>query len=121
MALLIGMAGLAEAAWATMIGLLCIGTFIVAVLAMIALVFRSRIAAAVSLMVDLVVAWFLYHWEAFKAGSNDDPDWQSLLSTWRNAAGWWIAVSVAAVICALWIFWKPRRQKGTSRIIDPNN
>src|SRR6267142_7214418 len=56
---LFGMAGLAEAAWAGMIVTLWFGTFVVAVLALVALVFRSRIAAVACLLVDVVGAFFL--------------------------------------------------------------
>jgi hypothetical protein len=104
MAPLLGMMGFAEGLWHQMIGLLCVGTFVVAVLAVIALVFRSRIAAIASLVVDFFVTLIFVPWEAFLASPNGDSDWQDIIRSWRTVACWWVGVSVAALLSALWSF-----------------
>jgi hypothetical protein len=104
------MAGLAEAAWQAMICLLWIGILLVGVLIWVSLGLRSRIAAACSLIVDLMLLWFFMPWEAFSATSNDDPDWQHWLGVWRIAATTWAVVSVAAIVSAIWTFLRNDRQ-----------
>lgn len=63
------MVGFAEGLWSQMIGMLTIGTLIVAVLSVAALQLRSRWLALLAVLIDLVVAWAFWPWEAFSAPS----------------------------------------------------
>ncbi len=101
---LLGMVGFGEGLWTQMIGELCLGTFIVAVLTLVALVRRSHALAVAALLVNVVVALLYFPWQAFYVASSDDTDWQSLLTAWQIAATWWAGVSIAAVTITLWLF-----------------
>jgi hypothetical protein len=107
---LFGMVGFAEGEWAMMILELWLGTIIVAVLALTALVLRSINFGTAALMfgntalvVDLIVALVYVPWHAFLAAPGDDTDWHSLLRAWRSAATVWVVVSVAAWVILLWV------------------
>jgi hypothetical protein len=107
-----GMAGFAEGVWTQMIGELWLGTIIIAVLSLTALVRRSIRYAAAALVVDVVVALLYFPWMAFFAVTNDDTDWQSVLSVWRTATTAWVGISIAAGGVTLWLLgWSSRRRE----------
>jgi hypothetical protein len=109
---LFGMVGFAEGLWSQMIAELWLGTYLVAALGLFAVVRQSRALAAAALVVTVAVALFYCPWQAFFAASNDDPDWQSLLSAWRTAATGWVVVSVAAGANMLsLVVWHSRRSR----------
>jgi hypothetical protein len=87
-----------------MIGELGLGTFVVAILGLITLAFRSRIAAITSLVLTLLLGLLYFPWQAFAAATNDDPDWQSILSSWRFFAGCWVGVCILAILSTFWAF-----------------
>src|SRR5579872_919976 len=104
------MVGFAEGIELQMILEVWIGTIIIAVLALTALVLRSiKFGSAAlkfgiaALVVDVLVALGYSPWFAFFAATGDDPDWHSLLRAWRTAAKWWVVVSVAAGVILLWV------------------
>lgn len=60
-----GLAGLAEAALAEVMGVMCLGVFLATVCAFLGLVFRWRVAAVVALVSVGVVAYLFSPWEPF--------------------------------------------------------
>ena len=106
MSLVFAMAGLAEAAWAQWLGLLCIGLVVLTVLALVGLVLRSRNVAVVGLALGLIVSIVFVPWEAFRPMESNDPDAHSLMGSFRTLAVWWIVVSVVTVASAVWTFFR---------------
>jgi hypothetical protein len=95
---LFAMAGLAEAAWAQMLGLLCLGLLIVTVTAVFGLFFRSRVTLLAALALTLAVSACFTPWEAFRPIEGNDPDAVALMGDFRTLAVWWVVVSAATVI-----------------------
>jgi hypothetical protein len=116
-----GMAGFAEGMWAQMIGELWLGTIIIAVLTLTALVRRSIRYAAAALVVDVVVALLYFPWMAFFAATSDDTDRQSVLSAWRTATTAWVGISIAAGGVTLWLVgWDSRRREHLATEPNPH-
>src|SRR5262249_39126157 len=97
------MVGFAEGVFSMMILELWLGTIIVVGLALTALVRLSIPFGIAAVIFDLIVAVMYFPWMAFVASSNDDPDWQSLLSGWRQAAAAWVGVSIVAGAGLSWL------------------
>jgi hypothetical protein len=108
---LFGMAGLAEAAFAQVAGMLCIGVILAFGAAFVTLAFRSRVAAVIGLAVWAILALWLQPWRDFWPEPSDDPDLQSFQATFQQLAWWWVAASSSLALAAVWAFW-PRRRGG---------
>lgn len=93
---------IAKLLWSVQIVYLCMGIFIIALLAFIALLLRSRIVGVLALIATVFLAWYIHPWETFSP--KDDPAWQELFSSLRYAQISWFAASTAAVMCAVWVF-----------------
>ena len=107
---LLGMAGLAEAAFAQVAGMLCIGVAWAFVAAFVNLALRSRVAAVIGVAVwaALLLALWLRPWRDFAPEPSDDRDLQSFLTTFEQLAWWWVAASVSLALATVWAF-LPRR------------
>jgi hypothetical protein len=103
------MVGFAEGECAMAILELWLGTIIVGILALTALMLSLKFGKAAvkfgtaALVVDVLVAMVYVPWGAFFAAPGDDPDWHSLLCAWRTAARWWVIVSIATGVILRWL------------------
>jgi hypothetical protein len=112
---LLGLAGPAEAAIGAALGLMCIGVFMVMVCAAIGLVFRSRVAAVIGLLLVGISAFLFLPWEAFFPEPSNDPDvhyWQKI---YLNHALWWVLASVTLVGAVVRAFWSARHEIAEGR------
>jgi hypothetical protein len=105
---LLGMAGLAEAAWIYALGLLCFGLFAVTIIAVLGLTFRSRIASVIALVLVFFLSLLFMPWEAFRPVESDDPDVYSLMGSFQSLAVWWVVVSAGTIASVVWVFWRRR-------------
>jgi hypothetical protein len=105
---LLGMVGFAEGIISEILGMMCIGVFLVTVCAALGLCLRSRVAAVAGLLLVAVTAFLFLPWQAFTLEPSDDSDAQALDATYLFLARWWVLASVAAVAGAVRAFWRRR-------------
>jgi threonine/homoserine/homoserine lactone efflux protein len=105
---LLGMAGLAEAAVAAALGLMCIGVFLMTACAAVGLLLRSRAAAVIGFALVGVTAFLFLPWEAFAPAPTNDPDAVSLQDSYRGLARWWVLATAAVAGAAARAFWRRR-------------
>jgi hypothetical protein len=98
---LLGLAGLAEAALAEALGLMCLGVFLTITAAFFGVLLRSKVAAGLSAVLHLFTTAVFLPWQAFWPESSDDSDVRSFQASFRFLAWWWVVACMGTITACL--------------------
>jgi hypothetical protein len=111
-----GLAGLAEAGLAITHGTLFLGLLLLALLAALGVIFRSRVLCTTGLVLLGLITCLLAPWLALETPEpSSDPDEEFWRADYLRLVHLWIIVALGIIGSAIWAFMKRRKAEPASQ------